>query len=598
MTVLDQIECTFFQALQPPPDLSVSEWADAFRMLSAEASAEPGRWVTDRAPYQRGILDSVCDPKNEIIVIMSSAQVGKTEMLLNVIGYHIDKDPAPILLLQPTLEMAESFSKDRLATMLRDTTVLQGKVKDVRARDSGNTLLHKTFVGGHITMAGANSPSSLASRPVRIVLYDEVDRYPVSAGTEGDPIGLAHKRTATFWNRKEIITSTPTIKNLSRVEKAFNLSDQRRYYVACPECNQYQTLKWANVKWPDDRPQDAFYVCEHCGACIEHRHKPAMLRTGEWRATASFTKIVGFHLNELYSPWRTWGDVARDFLDAKLGGTEMLKTWVNTSLGETWEEQGDSLDSTALIARCELIDNPPTYAVTIGCDVQRDRLEATVVAWGEDEEAWVLDHVILPGDTAQLEVWRHLAELLNEIKPDYVAIDSGFNATQVYAFCQSRNYCYAIKGMPGFSRPFVEDERKRAMRLRMRRKKGGYPVESIGVDGGKYLVFSRLKIQHPGPGYIHFTDNGACDEEYFAQLTAEKLVTKYRLGRATQEWVEVRPRNEALDCIVYAFAALRLSNIDIKRRKAKRETAADPAMRKRPVVPPQDHGFAREEWVL
>lgn len=217
----------------PPPNLKISQWADQYRQLSNEASAEPGRWKTDRAAYQREIMDTMGDPSVDTVVIMSSAQIGKTEIVNNAVGYHIHLDPAPILLLQPTLEMAEAWSKDRFAPMLRDTPSLRGLVRDPRARDSGNTLLHKRFPGGHITMAGANSPASLASRPIRLVLCDEVDRYPASAGAEGDPVSLARKRSTTFWNRKLLLTSTPTIKGASRIEAAFEQSDQRRYHVAC-----------------------------------------------------------------------------------------------------------------------------------------------------------------------------------------------------------------------------------------------------------------------------------------------------------------------------------------------------------------------------
>ena len=319
----------------PPPSLTISEWADRYRYLSPEASAEPGKWSTARAPYQAGIMDAASDPETETIVLMTSAQIGKTAMIENVIGYYVTQDPSPILCLQPTLEMAATFSKDRLAPMLRDTPALRGLVKDARARDSGNTQLHKQFPGGHITMTGANSPANLASRPIRIVLCDEVDRYPESAGTEGDAVALATKRTATFWNRKMLVTSTPTIKNLSRIEQAFLGSDQRRYWVPCPDCGEHQLLKWANVKWDEGKTETAHYVCEHCGSCIDEQHKPAMLAAGEWRADAVFRGIAGFHLNEIYSLWRRWSEMAADFLTAKHAGSEMLKAFVNTSLGET-----------------------------------------------------------------------------------------------------------------------------------------------------------------------------------------------------------------------------------------------------------------------
>lgn len=554
---------------RPPPRLTISQWADRHRRLSPESSAEPGQWNTDRAPYQREIMDVITDPAVENVVLMTSAQIGKTAVLENVIGYFVSQDPSPILVLQPTLEMAQAFSKDRLATMLRDTPILQGLVQDPRARDSGNTMLHKTFPGGHITLTGANSPSNLAMRPIRAILCDEVDRYPASAGTEGDPVHLAKKRTATFWNRKVILTSTPTIKGLSRIEHAFQQSDQRRYQVPCPHCGTFQTLKWGNVRWEQDRPETARYYCEGCGERIEEADKPRMLLAGKWMPEAPFNGTAGFHINELYSPWRRWAEIAADFLEAKHGGTELLKAWVNTSLGETWEEQGEAVEPVGLMARVEDYDQAalPVLATTMGVDVQKDRLEATVVAWGKGEEAWVLDHVIMAGDTSRPDVWRDLDDLVRDIRPTAVAVDSGFQADRVYDFCGRRRFAFAIKGVTGFARPLIEDAQRRAKRLR-RAGRNGVRVEPIGVDSGKVLVHSRLRQMDPGPGYIHFPKTDDIDEEYFDQLGAEKLVVKHRFGRPTQEWVQTRPRNEALDCLVYALAALRLSGARLERRQA------------------------------
>lgn len=570
----------------PPPRLTVSEWADQYRRLSPESSAEPGQWNTDRAPYQRSIMDCITQPEVETVVLMTSAQIGKTAMLENVIGYFVSQDPSPILCLQPTLEMAQTFSKDRLATMLRDTPILGGLVKDPRARDSGNTMLHKTFPGGHITIVGANSPASLASRPIRIVLCDEVDRYPTSAGSEGDPVHLARKRSATFWNRKLILTSTPTIKDLSRIEAAFEQSDKRRYHVPCPHCGEHQVLKWAGVKWDEGKPETARYYCEHCGAGIDEAEKPKMLLAGKWIADGDFTGVAGYHLNELYSPWRRWGEVATDFLEAKHGGTEMLKAWVNTSLGEVWEEQGDALAPAGLLARLEEYarEDVPILAVTGGADIQKDRIEVSFVGWGKGEEAWMLDHVILPGDTARPEVWSELADLVAEFKPNALAVDSGYNSDAVYAFCGRRSFAYAIKGVTGFARPLIEDAKRRAQRLRRAGRKGTR-IEPIGVDSGKVLIYSRLRLAEHGAGYIHFPADPAFDDEYFAQLASEKLVVRKRFGRPSQEWVQTRPRNEALDCLVYALSALRLANLDLDRLAERRASPGTPTTDRRPKLP-------------
>jgi phage terminase large subunit GpA-like protein len=551
----------------------VSQWADEYRFLSSEASAEPGKWHTDRAPYQREMMDAVNDPRTEMVVIMSSAQVGKTEIINNIIGYNVHLDPSPILLLQPTLEMAEAWSKDRFAPMLRDTYVLKGLVKDPRTRDSGNTLLHKRFPGGHITMAGANSPASLASRPIRLVLCDEVDRYPVSAGTEGDPVSLAKKRTTTFWNRKILLTSTPTIKGASRIESAFEQSDQRRFYVPCPQCGEKQTLKWQQVKWEQGEPKDgdekhkpetAAYICEHNGCIIGDADKADMLLKGEWIAEAPFNGVVGFHLNELYSPWVTFVQMVAEFLKAKKL-PETLKTWVNTSLGETWEESGESVEADVLLQRKESWgkDAPePVVLVTAGVDVQGDRLEVEVKGWGLGEECWSLDYRVFYGDPAQSMVWQELdAFLLQPIRSKLgvnlniacVCVDSGGHHTQaVYEFCGARAVrgVFAIKGISQTAKPLVgRPSKNNRYKLRL------YP---IGTDTAKEVIFSRLRLTEPGAGYFHFPLER--DREYFLQLTGEKQVTRFAKGVSKREWIKTRARNEVLDCTVYALAAFKLLN--------------------------------------
>lgn len=555
----------------------MSQWADQYRQLSSEASAEPGKWQTDRAPYQREIMDALGDPLVEAVVVMSSAQIGKTEIINNVAGYHIHLDPAPILLLQPTLEMAEAWSKDRFAPMLRDTTVLRGLVRDPRARDSGNTLLHKRFPGGHITMAGANSPASLASRPIRLVLCDEVDRYPVSAGAEGDPVSLARKRSTTFWNRKLLLTSTPTIKGASRIEAAFEQSDQRRYHVPCPQCSEHQVLKWQQVRWNTDpskegdekhQPETACYVCEHNGCVITDADKLDMLRLGRWVAEAPFNGTAGFHINELYSPWVTFAQMVTEFLKAKKL-PETLKTWVNTSLGETWEEAGETVDADWLLQRKESwgAEAPEeVVVVTAGVDVQGDRLEIEVKGWGVGEESWSLDYKQLFGDPAQPQVWQELDTYLQRpiksktglyLNIACTCIDSGGHHTQaVYEFCRSRAVrgIFAIKGLNQPGKPIVgRPSRNNRHKLRF------YP---LGVDTAKEVIYSRLRITEPGHGYYHFPAER--DREYFLQLTGEKQITRFTKGTPRREWLKIRARNEALDCNVYALAALKLLSPDLE----------------------------------
>lgn len=594
----------------PPPSLTISQWADNYRYLSSESSAEPGKWHTDRAPYQREMMDAICDPRAEMVVIMSSAQIGKTEIVNNVIGFHIQLDPAPILLLQPTLEMAEAWSKDRFAPMLRDTESMHGLVKDPRARDSGNTLLHKRFPGGHITMAGANSPASLASRPIRLVLCDEVDRYPVSAGTEGDPVSLAKKRTTTFWNRKVLLTSTPTIKGASRIESAFEHSDQRRFYVPCPHCGEKQTLKWQQIKWQQDeekegderhKPETAAYVCEHNGCIIEDVEKLGMLKRGEWIAEAPFQGIIGFHINELYSPWVSFAQMVAEFLKAKKL-PETLKTWVNTSLGEPWEEAGEIIEADSLMARKESWGNEapePVVLVTAGVDVQGDRLEIEVKGWGVGEECWSLDYRIFYGDPAQPMVWQELdAYLQQPIKSKTglylniacTCVDSGGHHTQmVYDFCGKRatRAVFAIKGINQPARPLVgRPSRNNRYKIRL------YP---IGVDTAKEVIYGRLRITEPGHGYFHFPVER--DREYFLQLTAEKQVTRFTKGVARREWLKIRARNEVLDCTVYALAALKLLSPNLE------QLAEEMLFRPRPVPetdeekPPHEPYRPKQPWI-
>jgi phage terminase large subunit GpA-like protein len=380
------------QPLRARPALSVQQWADKNRILSQESSAEPGRWYTERAYYQAGIMNAFSDPYIEKIVCMTAAQVGKTEILNNVVGYFIDHDPSPILVVQPTLDIGKAYSKDRLAPMLRDSPALKGRVKDVKSKDSHNTVLYKKFVGGHITIAGANSAASLASRPIRIVLCDEVDRYPVSAGTEGDPVDLAFKRATTFWNRKVGIVSTPTLKNFSRIEKAYEESDMRKFYVPCPACSEMQILRWANVKWPKDRPLEAVYVCEFCGTEIGDADKIRMVRQGVWKAERECKGVAGFWLNELYSPWISFGNMASRFLQAKHKGQETLKVFINTALAETWEEEGESISDVGIMGRREKYEAEAPMGVgllTSAADVQQDRIEVLTIGWGISEEAWI-----------------------------------------------------------------------------------------------------------------------------------------------------------------------------------------------------------------
>ena len=513
-------------------------------------------------------MDAISDPTNRDVVVMAGAQVGKTEVILNVIGYHIAHDPSPILVVQPTLEMAQSFSKDRLSPMLRDTPQLRGKVKDPRSRDANNTTTHKVFPGGHISLVGSNSAAGLASRPIRVVLCDEVDRYPASAGSEGDPIQLARKRSATFWNRKIVMVSTPTNKGSSRIEASFEESDKRRFHVPCEDCGHEQTLKWSGVQWEKDKPETATYVCEECGSCWSDAARNRSVRKGQWKATEEFKGIAGFHINGIYSPWTPLSDAVRDFLSAKKM-PETLRVWTNVYLAESWEDQGETVDDYDVAQRAEEFGprvDSGVVVVTAGIDVQDDRIEVEIVGWGRSEESWSLDYTTLYGDPSTPQLWQDLdAHLATKYDTEdgrvlqirSACIDSGGHYTKaVYDFVRPREgkRVFAIKGMAGESRPIVSRPSRNNI--------GKIRLFTLGVDNIKSLIFSRLQIQSEGPGFCHFPNDRP--DEYFKQLAAsEKIVTKFHKGFPRREFIKTRTRNEALDCRVYATGALAILNLNL-----------------------------------
>ena len=571
--------------LRPPPPLTVSQWADKYRVLSAESSAEPGRWHTEKAPYQRAIMVVIGDPHVRSVVVMSAAQIVKTDACsLYPFGYYMDYAPCPVMCMQPTLDMGQTLSKDRIAPMIRDTPRLTGLV-DTKSRYAGNTVMKKNFPGGHITIVGANSPSSLASRPIKVLLADEIDRYPKSAGTEGDPLDLAKKRQTTFWDYKTVMVSTPTIKGDSRIEDAYLLSTQEEWNVPCPECGAYQPFLWENVKFdPDDLDKGVSYVCRECG-CIanEYRWKEQGIY-GKYVAANPGAEARGFHLNTLASTFVGWKEVVQKFIEAKIaldhGNPEQMKVWVNTELGETWEERGIQLEDTELFNRREIyaaeVPDDVLY-LTAGVDVQDDRFEVEVVGWGEGGESWGGRYLIINGDMLSEQVWDDLDNFLLHTwrKADGTAypllatcIDSGGHHTDaVYRFAKERlnRRIFAIKGMGGSGVPFIRNPSKN------NRVKADLFI--LGVDAGKTTIYQRLEVKTPGPNYCHFPSNpeAGYTEEYFKGLTAEKKVVRFVKGRLKEYW-EIKDkehkRNEPLDLRNYATAALAISRPVLKKPDA------------------------------
>ena len=470
---------------------------------------------------------------------MWASQTGKTELLNNVVAYYIDADPCPILVMQPTLEMASTWSTDRLAPMLRDTPKLAGVVNDPRSRDSGNTKHHKVFSGGHISVVGSNAPTALASRPIRLLLADEISRYPISAGTEGDPLALGVKRTDTFHNSVIFQTSTPTVEGECRVDKEFALTDKRHWFVPCPHCGTWQTLKWSSVVWEDI--ESPSIKCEGCDTLLCDTERREAIRRGEWRPTAPFKGKRGYHLNGLYSlfpPRRGFKtrlhQAVVGFLDAKSKGAESLKTWINTFLAETWKVENTAVETEGLQARARDYECPENVlVVTCGVDVQGRRLECEIVGWAEGEESFGLGYHILPGDTAELSTWQQLDDLIRrpiktadgrELRVHCTFIDSGFNTQTVYRFVKSRQSrgVYAIKGNPSAGAPLITRS-KAALST-------GVMLQVLGVDTAKHWLFDALMRTDPGVRYCHFPTGKGYDAEFFAQLGAEEIQIRKRNG--------------------------------------------------------------------
>ena len=573
MSNLLSLEQIAFDSFKPPKKLSLSDWADEYAYLSAESSAEGGRWRT--LPYQKGMMDAITDPDIEQITIMKSARVGYSKILNHVIAYHIHQDPCPMMVVQPTIEDATGYSKEEIAPMLRDTKCLQGLVSDAKAKDGQNTLLQKQFPGGTLSLVGANSPRGFRRVSRRIVLFDEIDGYPASAGTEGDQIKLGIRRTEYYWNRKIVSGSTPTVKDFSRIEKMFLQTCQNRFYVPCPHCGHMQYLRWAQFKWENDDPDTVHYQCESCAEKIPHNKKRWMVERGEWRATApGKSKHVGFHIWAAYSysPNASWANLVEEFLLSK-DDPEQLKTWINTILGETWEDEYQAkVGADALMIRAaeetykRAIPPSNVLFITVGIDTQDDRLSLSVFGFGREEEMYLLDRQVLYGSPARADVWKQLDEILlgeytnedgKKLKIESSAIDTGGHYThEVYQYVRERSHIglIGIKGVGQKGKAALGKPSKVDINFTGKALKKGVQLFPVGVDVIKTTLSNKLKDAEIGKGYIHFYPSITPD--YFQELTAEKQVLKYKNGYQERVWVKKsNARNEALDEMVYAWAA-------------------------------------------
>jgi len=524
-------------------------------------------------PYLREIMDAISDPTVTEMVVMKSAQVGFTEGVLNnAIGYYIHQDPSSVIVVQPSDYDAEDWSKTRLAPMLRDTPCLVGLVREARSRDSDNTIRDKAYPGGRLKVTGATSPKGLRRTPARVGLLDEIDGYPPSAGTEGDPIGLVRRRLTTFWNRKLVLGSSPTLKGLSRIERAFALSDQRYYHVCCPHCGHRQVLRWGGrdadygLKWERGKPDTASYLCAECGVLIDEKEKRGMVEAGQWVPTRPEHTIPGWHINALISLFdgARWPHIATEF-EAVHDNPEQLQVFVNTVLGEVWELRGERLSGSHLEARVESYAAAVPAGVgvlTMGVDVHGDRIEAVIRGWGAGEESWLIGHHRIYGDPEMPEPWQRLealrvspysCEVGGSLRVRACMIDSGYLTTAVYQYVRPR------QGQGVSAAKGVQEQRGLAPLARSRKpNRQGIRLWTIGTGTLKDTLFARLRVERPGPRYMHFcppTDTGG-DAEYFAQFESEVVVSERVQGRHVRRYRQVRVRNEAIDLEVLALAAL------------------------------------------
>jgi phage terminase large subunit GpA-like protein len=570
------VRTAFAAGLKPDPILSVSDWASEHRRLSRKASAEPGTWRNERTPYLVEIMDCL-SPRHlaREVIFMKGAQVGGTEAGNNWIGYVIDQAPGPMLAILPTVDMARRSSRQRIEPLIEESPTLRAKVGDRKSREASNTIFSKDFPGGTLVLTGANSPTGLRSMPARYLFFDEVDAYPGDVGGEGDPVNLAKRRASTFARRKILMVSTPTIEGRSRIADAFEESDQRFYEVPCPDCQAYQRLDWKRMQWDEGQPHTVAMACEACGVLITEQHKGPMLAAGRWVAANPSSDIRGYHLSALYSPpgWYSWTDAVADFLKAK-DDPEKLRVWINTVLGETWRERGDAPPWAALYRRRESYARGTVpeggCVLTAGADVQGDRIEVEIVAWGPRHESWSVDYRVHSGDPSQPEVWRHLEELLAESFPSAaggemavakLAVDSGAETQSVYAWVASQPAArvMAVKGFDHLQVPVGQPTPVDINRAG-RRVRRGTKLWPVGVSLIKGELYGWLRQEPPlrpedqkPVGWAHFPEY---DEQWFQMLTAEELVRRKVRGYTRFLWEKIRDRNEALDCRVYARAAL------------------------------------------
>ena len=617
---LNRVVSKAMAGMLPPDDLTVTEWAERNRRLSAESAAEPGPWRTERTPYLREPMNAWTDPKVRHIVMVAASQVGKSEFLNNCIGYVIDQDPGSILFIHPTTIDAKEYSKLRIAPMIRDCPTLRAKVSDPKSRDSGNTILQKTYPGGILTMCGSTEAHALASKPIRYVLGDERDRWALSAGNEGDPWGLAMARQTTFYNAKSGEASTPTVKNASAIEASYATGTMERWKSRCPHCGEYHEIRWADIRFDYDekliagnktyKVRDIYYICPGCGCIsteLEMKNAPARWEADNPDAYDQGTR--SFWLNAFVSKWASWESIILKYLEA-IGNSRKMQVVYNTCFGELWEDRGDLQDEDSLMARreeyhAELPDG--VLVLTAGVDTQDDRMEYEIIGHGHFGETWGIEKGLIMGRPDDDATWTKLDEMVFDrvlhfengigLKMSMAFVDEGGHFTQdVRLRCRERigKKVFCIKGMPGPDKPFTAPPKQMKIVVKGRTIGKCWQYQ-LGVDAGKQIIMDNLAVQTPGSKYCHFPRRDDYGSAYFAGLLSERLVYKQN-KRQPWQWEKIpgHERNEVLDCRNYAMAAFKalpadLDKIDRKLKEmsgARRESVATQSVTE-PAARPQ-----------
>jgi len=605
----------FFSVFKALPEMSVADWAEYRRVLPSESSSMPGPWRNERTPYLVEIMKELSPTsRTKEVAICKGHQVGATEAAINWLLCSVDLQPGPFLILQPTIKTAKKFSKQRLTPSIDLCKYVKGKIGG--GKKAGNSLEEKAFPGGYVFIGGANSPADLASMPMGNIIADEIDRYPQSAGKEGDPIKIVSQRSSNFPRAKKFFLSTPTLKAISHIWKLFCDSDRRYYHLPCPHCcgiegqpnGGYFVLEFELLHWDRGKPETVMCYCPHCGTGIEEYHKTEMLKNGKWVAENPGHERAGFHISSLYSPlgWKSWKEIVKDFEDAG-NDVEARKVFMNTNLGLPWDNAGEQIAEEYLDRRKEqyACQVPPGVLIlTMAVDVQKDRLEYLVMGWGKGEESWAIETGAIYGDTSVMiskgnvpDHWKNLDLIRTkgfyridgtEMRIGCTMVDAGYRSDVVYEYTKARERMkvFAVRGSSTPNKPIANKP--------SRNTKNRAAMFYVGTDQAKELIYSRLKIEDAGPGYYHFPNDEKTgfNASFYAGLISEKKIEVFKRGFKRLEWhKDNHARNEPLDLAVYNLAAIRFMEKDLARLTIQYESIKTPTNPITPEAKPTQRHF-------